>query len=102
MMVPRYLLWLALRVAGLSTGISVVLGLWLLFSFDRGKWGEPWLWVKIALALALTGLHGFFIAQGKKLAKGERRYSGKFWRMISEVPFIIAVVIVLLATIEPR
>ena len=29
MMVPRYLLWLALRVAGFSTGISVVLGLWL-------------------------------------------------------------------------
>ncbi|MES1202260.1 MAG: CopD family protein [Pseudomonadota bacterium] len=79
-----------------------VLGLWLLFSFDRGKWGEPWLWAKLALALAVTGLYGFFGAQGKKLAKGERRYSGKFWRMISEVPFIIAVVIVLLATIEPR
>src|SRR5664279_3726443 len=29
MAVPRYLLWLALRVAGLSTGISVVVGLWL-------------------------------------------------------------------------
>ena len=29
MIVPRYLLWLALRVAGLSTGISVVGGLWL-------------------------------------------------------------------------
>jgi len=27
--IPWYLLWLALRVAGLSTGISVVLGLWL-------------------------------------------------------------------------
>jgi molybdate transport system permease protein len=26
---PPYLLWLALRVAGLSTGISVVAGLWL-------------------------------------------------------------------------
>jgi molybdate transport system permease protein len=29
MIAPRYLLWLALRVAGFSTGISVVLGLWL-------------------------------------------------------------------------
>ena len=27
--IPWYLLWLALRVAGLSTGISVVAGLWL-------------------------------------------------------------------------
>jgi molybdate transport system permease protein len=29
MIVPRYLWWLALRVAGFSTGISVVVGLWL-------------------------------------------------------------------------
>ena len=79
-----------------------IIGLWLLFEFDRGKWGDAWLWIKIALAVVLSGLHGFFIAQGKKLAKGERRYSAKFWRMISEVPFVIAIVMVLLATIEPR
>jgi putative membrane protein len=79
-----------------------VLGLWILFSFDKGKWGDWWLWLKIALAFGLTGLHGFFIAQGRKLAKGERKYPAKFWRMIGEVPFIIAIVIVLLATIEPR
>lgn len=79
-----------------------ILGLWLLFSFDKAKWGEPWLWAKIALALGLTGLHGFFVTQGKKLARGERIYGAKFWRMISEVPFIVAIIIVLLATIEPR
>jgi putative membrane protein len=79
-----------------------IIGLWLLLEFDRGKWGDAWLWIKIALAAALTGLHGFFIAEGRKLAKGERRHSPKFWRMISEVPFVIAIVMVLLATIEPR
>ena len=79
-----------------------MIGLWLLFSFDKGKWGDLWLQVKLALAVAITGLHGFFIAEGKRLARGERRHSARFWRMISEVPFIIAIVMALLATIEPR
>lgn len=79
-----------------------VIGLWLLFEFDRAKWGEPWLWAKLALAAGVTGLHGYFVSEGKRLARGERRRSAKFWRMISEAPFIIAIVIVLLATLEPR
>lgn len=79
-----------------------VLGLWLLISFDLPRIGEPWLIGKLVLVTALSGLHGFYAAAGKKLARGERRYSARFWRMIGEVPFILAVVIVLLATLEPR
>jgi molybdate transport system permease protein len=35
MPVARYLLWLGLRVAGLSTGISVVAGLWLAWTLSN-------------------------------------------------------------------
>jgi protoporphyrinogen IX oxidase len=79
-----------------------VLGLWLLLEFDRSKWSEPWLWAKLVLATGLTGLHGYFIGEGKRLARGERRHSAKYWRMISEIPFAAAIIIVLLATVEPH
>lgn len=79
-----------------------VLGAWLLFEFDRSKWGEPWLWAKLVLVVAITALHGFYIGAGKRLAKGERKQTAKFWRMMGEVPFVIAIVVVLLATLEPH
>jgi protoporphyrinogen IX oxidase len=60
-----------------------------------------WLWLKIVLVLALSGLHGFFVGQGKKLARGERPKTEKFWRMINEAPFLIAIVVVFLVILRP-
>lgn len=60
-----------------------------------------WFWVKLALVLALTGYNGYLSAEGKRLAHGERRRSERFWRMTNEIPFLIAIAVVLLATLEP-
>jgi protoporphyrinogen IX oxidase len=80
-----------------------VFGLYLLFAFHGGLAGlmQPWLATKIALAVALSGLHGYLVSAGKKLARGERKHSGKYWRMLNEIPFVIAIAIVLLATLQP-
>jgi protoporphyrinogen IX oxidase len=56
---------------------------------------------KLALVILLSGLHGYFVAEGKRLARGERRRSEKFWRMINEAPFLIAIIVVILAVVEP-
>jgi protoporphyrinogen IX oxidase len=60
-----------------------------------------WFWFKILLVVILSGYHGFLVAQGRRLASGERRHSERFWRIMSIAPFIIAIGTVLLATIEP-
>lgn len=60
-----------------------------------------WMHAKLALLIILTGLHGYMVAEGKRLAKGERRRSEKFWRLLNEVPFLIAIAIVVLAVVEP-
>ena len=60
-----------------------------------------WLHAKLALVVALSGLHGYYVSEGKRLAKGERRRSEKFWRMMNEVPFVIAIGVVILAVVEP-
>jgi putative membrane protein len=41
------------------------------------------------------------IGQGKRLAKGERRFSSKTWRLLNEVPFILAIPIVILVILKP-
>jgi putative membrane protein len=82
--------------------VTWVLGLYLLFAYDLARLTEWWLIAKLALVVGLSGLHGYFIAAGKKLAAGQRVRSEKHWRMMNEVPFLIAIAIVLLATLEPR
>jgi putative membrane protein len=49
----------------------------------------------------LSGYHGYLTSEGRRIAKGERRRTEKFWRLMSEIPFIVAIAAVLLATLEP-
>ena len=62
---------------------------------------QPSEFAKLALVVILTGLHGYYVVEGKRLARGERRRSEKFWRMMNEVPFLIAIAVVILAVVEP-
>ena len=90
--------------------LTWALGIYLLASYVVGDWSgglssltriPTWFWLKLVLVLGLTGYHGFIVAEGKRLAKGERRRTERFWRMTNEIPFVIAIVVVLLATLEP-
>ncbi len=75
------------------------LGLALWIGFHPGA-PPLWLTLKLLAVLALSGLHGFFVAAGRRLAKGERRHSARFWRIMNEVPFVIAIAAVLLVTLQ--
>jgi protoporphyrinogen IX oxidase len=93
-----------------SLVLAWAFGIFLFFTYFAPDWEAPaerleyvpsWFWVKVTLALALTGYHGLLSVEGKRLARGERRHSRSFWGVMSVVPFFVAVVIVLLATVEP-
>lgn len=86
-------------------------GIFLFATYIVGSWEQPlpeviarvphWFWGKLLLVLGLSGYHGFLSAQGRKLAAGQRLHSEKFWRRMSEIPFLVAIAVVLLATLEP-
>lgn len=86
-------------------------GIFLFATYLTGDWTGPvpevlghvphWFWAKFVLVLGLSGYHGFLSAQGRKIAQGQRPHSEKFWRMMSEIPFLAAIAAVLLATLEP-
>jgi protoporphyrinogen IX oxidase len=81
-----------------------VFGLWLLYLRFSGDWSvalkQPWLHVKLLGVVVLTGYHHFLAAKFKKLQRGESIGTEKFWRMINEVPILLALVMVVSVTLE--
>jgi putative membrane protein len=63
--------------------------------------GQPWFWGKIALVVILSGLHGYLIGLGKKVAEGERPVEPKRLRMLNEIPMVIAIFAVILVVVQP-
>ncbi len=48
----------------------------------------------------MSGWHGFLAAARKKFAAGTNTRSEKFWRMSNELPFLLAIVMVLAVTTQ--
>lgn len=61
---------------------------------------QPWILVKLATVIALSGWHGFLAGARKKFAAGTNSRSEKFWRMTNEIPFLLAIIAVLAVTTE--
>lgn len=102
---------LRLIILGPSLILAWAFGLFLFATYITGDWDRPlldvlatvphWFWGKLILVLGLSGYQGFLSAEGRRLAKGERRHTERYWRLMSEVPFLVAIGAVLLATLEP-
>jgi putative membrane protein len=83
-----------------------VFGVWMIaihiYGFGEG-WGflaRPWMIVKLLGVVALSGWHGFLSGELRRIHAGVSTRSGRFWRMTNEIPFLIAIVIVLAVTME--
>lgn len=102
---------LRMIILGPALTLSWIFGLYLFVTYVSGDWDRPlgevlaavphWFWGKLILVVGLSSYQGFLSSAGRKLASGERRHSEKFWRLMSELPFIVAILAVLLATLEP-
>ncbi len=94
-----------------SLVVAWAFGIFLFATYISGDWSRPipevlgtvphWFWGKLILVLGLSGYHGYLSAEGRRIAAGERRRSEVFWRRMSEIPFIVAIGAILLATLEP-
>jgi putative membrane protein len=96
----RKLLRLIINPAMIATWLFGLSLLWLYFHQHWGGLLSAWILVKLTAVLALSGYHGFLANRFKKLDRGEDIGSEKFWRMINEVPFVLAAVIVLSVTLK--
>lgn len=92
-------------ILGPAMGAAWVFGLWLLWlrSGNGADWSfahQPWMIAKLVGVVALSAWHGFLAGERKRIVAGASTRSGRFWRMTNEVPFLIAIVMVLSVTTE--
>lgn len=102
---------LRLIILGPSIVLAWSFGIFLFVTYIAGDWNRPlgdiiagaphWFWAKLLLVVGLSGYQGFLSAEGRRLAQGERRHTERYWRLMSEIPFLVAIAAVLLATLEP-
>jgi len=85
----------------LLPSIIVVWVLGLALAMSTGAFSQGWLHAKLALVLGLSAYHGYLSSYANKLARGERRLSGKQLRLLNEVPGVAAALIVILVVIKP-
>lgn len=85
---------------------AFVFGLILIFvdgqTLGYGFLLEPAMILKLAGVVLLGWFHGFLGGARRKFATGTNTRPEKFWRMVNEIPFAAAIVMVLAVTIWVR
>lgn len=59
-----------------------------------------WLHLKLAMVVGITGFHGWFVAQSRKIGT-EKQINPKLLRMLNEVPFLMMIVAVIAVVVKP-
>lgn len=78
-----------------------VFGLWLAFGFGIVDFSQGWMWLKALLVIALSGIHGFYGRLLRDFANDRNARPSKFFRAINEIPFVIAIIIVISVVVKP-
>jgi putative membrane protein len=79
--------------------VSWLLGIVLML---QGQWlGASWFHAKFLAVLAMTILHGLFSHWGHEFAFDRNRHAPKFYRIVNEIPTVLMILIVALATVKP-
>jgi putative membrane protein len=64
-------------------------------------WSSIWPWVKGAMVVTLSGIHGFYGRLLRDFTNDRNTRSSKFFRQVNEIPFLIAIVIVVMVIVRP-
>lgn len=72
-----------------------------LLAWMSGFWASPWLWLKFALVLGLSGVHGHLSKAVRTFAADRNTRGSRYWRIVNEVPTVLMIAIVLLVVLKP-
>ena len=88
---------------GITTPAMIATWLFGLIMVSQGliDWHSVWPWVKAAMVLTLSGIHGFYGRLLRDFANDRNTRPAKFFRQINEIPFLVAIVIVVMVIVRP-
>jgi putative membrane protein len=76
-----------------------IFGLWL--AWEIGAYRQGWLHAKLVVVLVLSGLHGVLVRRMREFSEDRNTRSGRYYRVINEVPTLCLVAIVVLVVFKP-
>ena len=80
---------------------TVVFGLLLAGVPGLVDWSRGWIWAKLALVLAMGGIHGLLSRWRRDFAEDRNTRPARFYRMWNEVPTLVLILIVILVVVKP-
>ena len=89
---------------GITTPAMVatwVFGLWLAFGFGTIDFSMGWMWLKAVLVILLSGIHGLYGRLLQNFANDRNTRPARFFRMINEIPMLLAIGIVIAVIVKP-
>ena len=85
----------------LNPAMIAAWGLGLYLAWSGGFFSSGWLHVKLALVLAMSGVHGYFASSVRRFAEDRNTVTARTWRMVNEIPTVLMIGIVLLVIVKP-
>ena len=76
-------------------------GLWLAFGLGIVDFSMGWMWLKAAMVLALSAVHGWYGLLLRAFLQDRNTRPHTFYRAVNEIPFVMAIVIVIAVIVKP-
>ena len=64
-------------------------------------WRQGWIWTKLSLVGILTVFHMLLARWRRRFAVGQYPHTGRFFRMVNEIPTVAMIAIVVLVIVKP-
>jgi protoporphyrinogen IX oxidase len=72
-----------------------------LLAWQMGYLKDGWFWTKMLLVVALSASHGLMMGWHRELAEGRSTRTGRFFRIVNEVPTVLMIGIIILVVVKP-
>ena len=80
---------------------AVGLGVALLFVSPLIDWSDGWIYAKLLFVAALAGIHGLLARHRRAFAEDRNTRSGRYFRVLNELPAVLMVGIVIFVVVKP-
>jgi protoporphyrinogen IX oxidase len=73
----------------------------LALAWMSGYYAAHWLQAKVALVVAMSGIHGWLARTVKDFAADRNTRGHRFYRVLNEVPTLLMIIVVILVVVKP-
>ena len=84
-----------------ALGATFVFGILLAGVPGLVDWSRGWIWAKLALVIAMGGLHGLFSRWRRDFEADRNTRPARVYRIANEVPTALLILIVILVVVKP-